>query len=105
MNSSRMNNSTLSINSKHFSNRIDTDIIQLTKTLMVEFQVSIEEARVIARKMVQRKLNSILTKEEFQGIEDLIEITKESIRGQITDIDGTEYAKTVYELLKTMELL
>lgn len=99
MNSQQTNNSNLTINSKHFSDRIDTDIIQLTKTIMLEYGIELEEAKSMARKKIQRKLTSIMTSIETEGIGHLIITTKEEVK------KGNEYAKQVYELLKTMELI
>jgi hypothetical protein len=104
MNSQQTNNSNLTINSKHFSDRIDTDIIQLTKTIMLEYGLELEEAKSMARKKIQKKLNSIMTSIESQGITDLIYNTKEIIKTGRGVLEKT-YAKSVYELLKTMELL
>lgn len=94
--------SSFNINSRHFSDRIDNDIVQLTKTLSVEYSISIEDAKLMARKMIQRKLNSILTDEEKEGTKEVCNATKRAIKCGVTD---SEYFKNVYELLKMLELL
>lgn len=95
----------ISINSKYFIDRVENDIVQLTKTLSVEHGISIDNAKLMARQIIQRRINQLLTKEEQDGIS--------SIRADINDvIKNTNYSKVslpalcgdIYELLKTFEL-
>jgi len=98
---------TLNINSRHFINRIENDIVQLTKTLSIEHAIPIEEAKLMARKIVQIRLNELLTDQEKSGIEKIKDTTIEIIKNPI-DIRGDHLhaiTKPIYELLKTMELL
>lgn len=95
------NNSTFSINSKHFTTRIENDIVQLVKTLIVEHQITVQEAKVMARHIVQNKLNQMLTDEEMSGIKDLSQLTNNFIKAGITHACYV-YSKKVYELLKTL---
>ena len=92
-------NSTFNINSKHFITRIENDIVQLVKTLIVEHQISIEEAKLMARRMVQTKLNQMLTEEEKKGID---EISKNVTRSIINGMTTVEDPRAIYELLKAM---
>lgn len=95
----------ISINSKYFIDRVENDIVQLTKTLSVEHGISIDNAKLMARQIIQRRINQLLTKEEQDGIS--------SIRADINDvIKNTNCSKVslptlcgdIYELLKTFEL-
>lgn len=99
MNTQPSNN--FNMNAKYFSDRLDADIIQYTKAIAVEYSLSIEEAKLMARQMTQRKLNTILTDEEKNGIADIAKTTKDAI----TKHPKGEYPKAIYELLKTMELI
>jgi hypothetical protein len=86
--------------------RVENDIVQLVKTLIVEHKISVDEAKVMARKMLQGKLNQMLTEEEKEGIKDLNSTTDAMIKVSKEDavIVGPirVYARKVYELLKTM---
>lgn len=94
-----------SINSKYFIDRVENDIVQLTKTLSIEHSISIDEAKLMARQITQRRLNGLLTKDEKDGIDKISTAVKEDIKnfnftaGRILD------PKLVYELLKTFELI
>lgn len=93
--------SSFSINSKHYIDKIENDIVNLTKTISIEYQINIEEAKQMARTIVQRKLNGVLSEEQNNGINKLNETVKNKIKNK-TD---TEFVNLVYELLKTMELI
>lgn len=90
------------INSKYFIDRVENDIVQLAKTLSIEHSISIDEAKIMARQMIQRRLNGLLTKEEQEGINNLRHVTISAIKSTALN---TSYNKIVYEFLKTMELL
>lgn len=98
------NNSTFSINSKHFTTRIENDIVQLVKTLIVEHQITVDEAKIMARRIVQNKINQMLTEEEKKGIEDLSETTNRMIKNKTGEFPIRNYVSKVYELLKMLEL-
>jgi len=93
------------INSKHYIDRLENDIVQLAKVLSVEHAIDIENAKLMARQIMQRRLNSLLTEEEKNGIKRVSNSVKEDIKnygftaGRILDV------KDVYELLKTFDLL
>lgn len=93
--------SSFSINSKHYIDKIENDIVNLTKTMSIEYQINIEEAKQMARTIVQRKLNSILSEKQNNGINKLNETVKNKIKNRA----DTEFVNLVYELLKTMELI
>ena len=93
--------SSININSKHFIDRIENDIVQLARTLSIEHAINIEDAKLMARQITQRRLNQLLTKIEQEGIENLSKEVKEGIRFPNTIIN----AGKVYELLKTFELI
>lgn len=97
-----MQQSSFSINSKHFITRIDNDIIQLIKTLIVEHQISIDEAKIMARRIIQNKINLMLTEDETKGIENLSETTTRMIKDQTGGFPIRNYISKVYELLKIM---
>ena len=97
-----MQQGSFSINSKHFITRIENDIIQLIKTLVIEHQISIDEAKIMARRMVQNKVNQMLTEDEIKGIEILSETTNKMIKDQTGVFPIRNYVSKVYELLKTM---
>jgi hypothetical protein len=92
------NNSTFSINSKHFTTRIENDIVQLVKTLIVEHQITVDEAKAMARKLVQNKINQMLTDEENVGIKELSQLTNNFIKAGSSH-SCYIYSKNVYELL------
>ena len=91
----------INVNSKYFVDRVENDIVQLTRSVSLEYGVGIEEAKLMARKMVQSKLNQILTNAEKEGIGLVQEQTQEFIKANIK----RDYAHNVYELLKTFDLI
>ena len=100
-------NSSISITSKHFIDRLENDIVQLAKALSVEYSLDIESAKLVARQTMQRRLNQLLTKDEQEGIKKLAIEVNEIIKANPTALQANFriHAKKVYELLKTMELL
>ena len=100
--------STFNINSKHFMTRVENDIVQLVKTLIVEHKISVDQAKAMARNMLQGKLNQMLTEKEKEGIKDLSSTTDYMIKASKEDavVVGPVrvYVRKVYELLKTMGL-
>lgn len=90
------------INSKYFIDRVENDIVQLAKTLSIEHSISIDEAKIMARQMIQRRLNVLLTDQEKSGINKVITNTKNEVKNPASQV---LYAGYVYELLKTMELM
>ncbi len=97
-------NTSININSKYFIDRLENDIVQLAKTMTVEYSVDIEEAKLMARKVMQTRLNGLLTKEEKEGIELIKQKTKEYIKNT-HEAETLNYSKDVYELLKTFDLI
>lgn len=95
----------INVNSKYFVDRVENDIVQLARAVSLEFGVDIEAAKVMARKMVQSKLNQILTDAEKEGIDRVTKQVSEDIKhfgytaGRILD------PKDIYELLKTFDLV
>jgi CRISPR/Cas system-associated exonuclease Cas4 (RecB family) len=95
-------NSSVNINSKHFIDRIENDIVQLAKTLSIEHATDIENAKLMARQITQRRINQLLTKEEQSGVKAILDNIKRSIKNGMTTVEDP---KAIYELLKTFELL
>jgi hypothetical protein len=95
-------NSSISINSKHYIDRLENDIVQLARTLSVEHAIDIENAKLMARQITQRRINQLLTKEEQNGIAEIKSNVNRSIKNGMSTLEDP---KSVYELLKTFELL
>ena len=100
MNSQQLPNS-YNINSKHYSDKIENDIVNLTKCLSIEYQIDIESAKEMARVIVQRKLNGIINNTALSEIKNICKTTTDIIKSNKKD----KYYSDVYELLKLMELL
>jgi hypothetical protein len=96
----------MAINSKHFLTKIENDIVQLVKAIAVERQVSVDEAKISARRSIQHKINQMLTTEEQDGIQDLLKETNNLVKklhkDNIEEKEWHIYSRKVYELLKTM---
>jgi len=104
LDSTPRSNLTFNINSKLFLDRLENDILQLVKTLIVEHQISVDNAKAMARRMIQNKVNQMLTEEEKKGIEELSKETNDIItapQGTLT-ANFRIHARKVYELLKIM---
>jgi hypothetical protein len=100
-------NPSFNINSKHYIDRLENDIVQLARTLSVEHSIDIEEAKLMARQITQRRINGLLTKEEKEGIENLTKEIMEIVKAPENTMRANFriHAKKVYELLKTFELI
>lgn len=96
-----MPQNSFNVTSKHFINSIENSIVQLVKAIIVEHQVSIDEAKVMARHIVQMKLNQMLTDEQKKGIEDVTKETVETIKEAVGS-SYKNYARKVYDLIKVM---
>lgn len=96
-----MEQTSFNINSKHYIDRLENDIVQLARTLSVEHSIDIESAKLMARQITQRRLNGLLTKDEKEGISLIKQKTTEFIKADLKK----DYAHNVYELLKTFELI
>lgn len=85
------------INSQHYINSLETNIIQVARALAVEHQVPVDpDAKEMTRKIVQEKINSLISAETKQGIRHL----KNDIEKKIKSGDVYDYDRKVYELLK-----
>lgn len=89
-----------SINSKYYINKIESDIVNLTKTISVEHQKTIEEAKYITRKLIQARLNQIVSDEEKEDINWLYDFLVENTKKG----SNTELCKKLYSLFTSMEL-
>ena len=98
-----------SINSKYFIDRVENDIVQLARTLSIEHSLPIEDAKIMARQIIQRRLNGLLTPQENQGIalikKEMTDYLKDNTRANIHQAMLQKFSGKIYELLKTMELL
>lgn len=100
MNLAEQKTSAFKITSQLFIQEIEKSIIRLTQCLAIEHQIKPDpEAKNIARRMIQSKLNQLLGDDEIDGIKWLIKATKENLAHPPDD-----YAKAVYELIKMMGL-
>lgn len=95
-------NTSINIGSKYFIDRVENDIVQLARTLSIEHGVSIEDAKYMARKILQLRINQLLTKEELEGITEIKNNVVRSLKHGMSSLDNP---KVIYELLKTFELL
>lgn len=100
-----MEQASFNINSKHYIDRLENDIVQLARTLSVEHSIDIEDAKLMARQITQRRLNGLLTKDEKEGIERISKQIKEDIKNYNWTAGRFSNPKDVYELLKTFELI
>lgn len=92
--------STFSITSKHFMQQIEVSLIRLVQCLSIEYQVKPDpDAKNMARKMIQDKLNQLLNDEEIEGIRSFKNAIKDRIQKQPDD-----FTKASYEVLKMMGL-
>lgn len=67
------NSSNYKINSRHYSQSIESSIIQLTRTLAIEHQLSVDpDAKSMARRTVQNKLNQLYSEQELKTINDFV---------------------------------
>jgi uncharacterized protein YehS (DUF1456 family) len=94
--------SSVSINSKHYIDKLENDIVQLARVLSVEYTINIEDAKIMARQITQRRINQLLTKEEKEGISKIKDNVTKSIKNGESKLDNP---KDIYELLKTFDLL
>ena len=96
----------ISINSKHFIDRLENDIVQLAKTLSIEHQTDIENAKLMARRISQSRINQLLTKEEQNGIISIKDNVTDIIKNPTSHKPNTlVLSQKVYELLKTFDLI
>lgn len=94
--------SSFRLSSQHFIQQIEGAIIKLTQCLAVEHQVQPDpEAKNIARKMVQTRVNQLLNDEEIEGIRLFRQALKDNYSG---GGDPKELAQAAYEVLKMMGL-
>lgn len=98
-------NSSININSKYIIDRLENDLIQLTRVLAIEQQQSIETSKIAARHIIQTRLNQLLTQEEKEGINRLSKQIKEDIKQFNGTAGRISNPKDIYELLKTFDLL
>jgi hypothetical protein len=94
--------SILNISSHHFIQRIESDLIKLTQTISAEHQIKPDpDAKNIARRMVQLRLNQLLNDEEIEGIR----LLKKGIKDALLNA-GVEspIARASYEVIKMMGL-
>lgn len=91
------------VSSNHFIQQIESAIIQLTRCLAAEYQIQPDpDAKNIARKMIQDRVNQLLNKEEIEGVRLLKKAMKEApslYSRPIVDI-----VEAMYEVLKMMGL-
>ena len=93
------NISNTAINSRRFTQSIETNIVQLARTLAIEHQLPIEpEAKSMARRIVQNKLNQLYTDEELATIKDFVSIIEKSIRNK-----GDDFVEA-YNVIKLLGL-
>jgi hypothetical protein len=95
----------VSITSTYFIDKIEDLIVKLAKALSLEHSIPIDSAKVMARQIIQRRLNSLLTEEEKKGIENITNTIKEDLKRFNGTAGQLLNCEKVYELLKTMELL
>lgn len=98
-NSTEQKTSTFSITSKHFTQQIEVSLIKLIQCLSIEYQITPDpDAKNMARKIVQEKINQMLNDEEIEGVQAFKEAIKERLA------NGDEFARAAYEVLKMMGL-
>ena len=93
-------NHSININSKFFIDKIETDIVKLVQALSLEYRKSIDEAKIMARQIVQRRINQFLTNDELEGLKNLSSKVNSDIKNSTDIYDPI----VIYELLKLMEL-
>lgn len=89
------------VNSKHFIDKILVDIIQLTKTLAIEYKIKPDpDAKIMAREIVQAQLNTLMTNENKDLVNKIVKRTYERLKKNPTEDD-----REIKELLNIMLLL
>lgn len=93
------NSSNFRITSKHFIQQIETSLIKLTQCLAIEHQIKPDpDAKNMARRIVQERVNQLLNDEEIEGIRLLKKDMKEAYKlytQPVLDMVGA-----MYEVLK-----
>lgn len=71
----------ININSKHYINQLESTIIQIAKSIAMEKQVPVDPtAKEITRKIVQDKLNTLLSKEALDILSEINKLIDEGIK-------------------------
>ena len=96
-------NNSIQVSSKHFVDKLESNIIQIARAYAIEFNLKVDpDAKQMTREVIQRKINQLLTNKEREGIRKLKEETVKIIsgKGHSTELDMNTYARYVYETLK-----
>lgn len=97
-------NSSMTITSKHFIDKLESSIIQIAKAFAIEYSLPVDpDAKAMTRDVVQRKINQLLLDKEREGVKEVWDETLKIIKnqGHNTKWDVEAYARKVYEALKT----
>lgn len=87
------------ITSKHFIQQIETSIVKLTQCLAIEHQMKPDpDAKNMARRIIQSRLNQLLSDEEVEGIRLLKKDMKEAPKLYTRPV--VEMVNAMYEVLK-----
>lgn len=89
------------IGSQHYINSLETNIIQIARALAVEHQIPVDpDAKEMTRKIIQEKINSLLSEETRVEIKKL----RVDLEKKIKSTNMYEYDRKVYDLLKLTRL-
>ena len=90
--------SSLQVTSKQFLDSIESNIIQIARSLALEYSIKVDpDAKKMTRELIQRKVNQLLSSEEKQNLSALWNETIEILKSN----NNEKYARKVYEALKT----
>lgn len=106
MNQTHSTNSKVSINSVHYINALESNLIQITRALAIEHNVRPDpEAKNMARLAAQDKVNLLLSDEDKDNVRRLWEETIAQLKTIKSKNDAVgNYISDVYELMKMMGL-
>jgi len=106
MNQTPLTNSSMKINSQHYINALEGNLIQITRALAMEHSIRPDpEAKAMTRTIAQDKVNLLLSDNEMENIRRLWDQTVVDLKNVKTNNDKVgQYLRDVYELMKTMGL-
>ena len=95
----QQNSSNFRITSKHFIQQIETSIVKLTQCLSIEHQIKPDpDAKNMARRIIQSRLNQLLSDDEIKGIQLLKKDMNEAPRLYTRPVN--DMVNAMYEVLK-----
>lgn len=91
-----MAETSISINSNHFINSLESTIVQLVKVVQIENQVSIDEAKTIVSGILYTRANVLVDQETKNQINEV----KNELIQMIKTNNATTLERNIYGLMK-----